>query len=101
MDYAFTDVAAECFDAGVRLGGRVHRDMVAARSAPDLRMGVAASPESLARRLRPTTPQDLTSHRCIDLRLPSQGGLYAWESANMGEALYTRADGQTVFNNTS
>jgi DNA-binding transcriptional LysR family regulator len=100
VDYAFTDIAAHRFDAGVRVGDRVDKDMIAVRIAPDLRMAVAASPEYLAGKALPTTPRDLTEHRCINLRLPTHGGLYAWDFEKDGQSINVRVDGQATFNNT-
>jgi len=100
VDYAMTDIAAQRFDAGVRVGNRVDKDMIAVRIAPDLRMAVAASPDYLAGRALPATPQELTEHRCVNLRLPTHGGLYAWDFEKDGRALSVRVNGQTVFNNT-
>lgn len=100
VDYGMTDIVAQRFDAGVRSGSRVDKDMVAVRIAPDLRMAVAASPGYLAQRPRPESPGDLTLHRCINLRLPTHGGLYAWEFERNGQALQVRVDGQVVFNHT-
>ena len=101
VDYAFTDIAANRFDAGVRVGNRVDKDMIAVRIAPDLRMSVAASPDYLAGRSLPLVPQDLTEHRCINLRLPTHGGLYAWDFEKQGQSPQTvRVDGQATFNNT-
>lgn len=100
VDYGFTDIAAHRFDAGVRTGNRVDKDMVAVRIAPDLRMAVAASPDYLAGKIIPATPHDLAQHRCINLRLPTHGGLYAWDFERDGQTLNVRVSGQTVFNNT-
>lgn len=100
VDYAFTDIAAHRFDAGVRVGNRVDKDMIAVRIAPELRMAVAGSPEYLEGKPLPTTPHELTEHRCVNLRLPTHGGLYAWDFEKNGQALNVRVDGQTVFNNT-
>jgi len=100
VDYAFTDIAAHRFDAGVRVGDRVAKDMIAVRLAPGLRMAVAGSPEYLAGRPLPVTPHELTEHRCINLRLPTHGGLYAWDFEKDGQSLNVRVSGQTVFNNT-
>ncbi|MFT3814264.1 MAG: LysR family transcriptional regulator [Acidovorax sp.] len=100
VDYGFTDIAAQRFDAGVRGGDRVDKDMIAVRIAPDLRMAVAASPEYLQGRPLPATPHDLTGHRCINLRLPTHGGLYAWEFEKDGQAVNVRVGGQATFNNT-
>ena len=99
VDYGLTDIVAERYDAGVRLGEQVAKDMIAVRIGPDLRMAVVGSPAYFARRKRPRTPQDLTSHDCINLRLPTYGGLYAWEFEKAGRALKVRVDGQLVFNN--
>ena len=100
VDYAFTDIAAQRFDAGVRVGDRVDKDMIAVRLAPELRMAVAASPEYLAGKPLPVTPADLAAHRCINLRLPTHGGLYAWDFEKDGQATKVRVEGQVVFNNT-
>ncbi|GKT20435.1 LysR family transcriptional regulator [Acidovorax sp. SUPP3334] len=100
VDYGFTDIASQRFDAGVRVGDRVDRDMVAVRIAPDLRMAVVASPGYLAGKPLPVAPHDLTAHRCVNLRLPTHGGLYAWDFERGGDAITVRVRGQTVFNNT-
>lgn len=100
VDYAFTDIAAHRFDAGVRSGDRVDKDMIAVRIAPDMRMAIAASPSYLAGRQLPATPHELTSHRCINLRLPTHGGLYAWEFEKNDQAVNVRVSGQAAFNNT-
>ncbi|MGK6305929.1 LysR family transcriptional regulator [Variovorax sp. DT-64] len=100
VDYAFTDIAAERFDAGVRVGNRVDKDMVAVPIAPALRMAVAASPEYLAGKSIPVKPGDLTAHRCVNLRLPTHGGLYAWDFEKGNKEVSVRVRGQTVFNNT-
>ncbi|CAH2903896.1 MAG: Transcriptional regulator, LysR family [uncultured Paraburkholderia sp.] len=100
VDYGLTDIAAHRFDAGVRLGDQVDKDMIAVRIAPDLRMAVVGAPAYLAAQPLPATPHDLTSHRCINLRLPTHGGLYAWEFEKDGQKINVRVEGQTVFNNT-
>lgn len=100
VDYAFTDIASQRFDAGVRSGDRVDKDMVAVRIAPDLRMAVVASPEYLAGKPLPKRPQDLTDHRCVNLRLPTHGNLYAWDFEKGKRSVSVRVQGQTVFNNT-
>jgi len=97
-DYGLTDIVAERYDAGVRLGGLVAKDMIAVAIAPDMRMVVIAAPSYLAARSTPQTPQDLTSHRCINLRLPTYGGVYAWEFARDGRELRVRVEGQLTFN---
>lgn len=100
VDYAFTDIASQRFDAGVRVGDRVDKDMVAVRIGPPLRMAVAASPAYLAGKALPITPHELTGHQCVNLRLPTHGGLYAWDFEKDGQALAVRVQGQVVFNNT-
>nr|WP_294509666.1 LysR family transcriptional regulator [uncultured Rhodopila sp.] len=99
VDSGFTDIVAERFDAGVRLGESVARDMVAVRIGPDLRMAVVGAPAYFAAHPKPRAPQDLAQHRCINLRLPTAGGLYAWELEKGGRALRVRVDGQLAFNN--
>jgi len=100
IDYGMIDIVAERFDAGVRLGDQVAKDMVALRIAPDMRMAVVGSPGYLAGRPAPLTPQDLTAHRCVNLRLPTHGGLYAWEFERGGRALQVQVEGQAIFNTT-
>jgi DNA-binding transcriptional LysR family regulator len=99
VDYGLTDIVAERFDAGVRLGEQVAKDMVAVRIGPDLRMAVVGAPSYFARRKRPLTPQDLTDHSCVNIRLPTYGGIYAWEFEKGGRELRVRGEGQLVFNN--
>ena len=99
VDYGLTDIVAERYDAGVRLGEQVAKDMIAVRIGPDFRMAVVGAPSYFASRPRPKTPQDLTAHNCINLRLPTYGGLYAWEFEKRGRELKVRVDGQLVFNN--
>ena len=79
IDYGLTDIVAERYDAGVRTGEQVAKDMIAVRIGPDMRMAVVGAPSYFAKRPKPKTPQDLTAHDCINLRLPTHGGLYAWE----------------------
>jgi DNA-binding transcriptional LysR family regulator len=98
IDPGFTDIVAERFDAGVRLGESVARDMVAVRIGPDLRMAVVGAPAYFAEHPRPVTPQDLAQHRCINLRLATAGGLYAWELEKDGRALRVRVEGQLTLN---
>ncbi|MBW8813096.1 MAG: LysR family transcriptional regulator [Caulobacterales bacterium] len=94
----FVDIVAERFDAGVRLGEQVAKDMVAVRIGPDLRMAVVGAPAYFAAHPPPGSPHDLTEHRCVNLRLPTLGGLYAWEFEKDGRALNVRVEGQLVFN---
>ena len=99
VDYGLTDIVAERFDAGVRLGEQVSKDMIAVRIGPEMRMAVVGAPSYFARRPRPKVPQDLTGHVCINLRLPTRGGLYAWEFEKRGREVKVRVEGQLVFNN--
>ena len=98
VDYGLTDIVAERYDAGVRLGEQVARDMVAVRIAPDMRMAVVGAPHYFAQHAPPTSPQELTAHNCINIRLPTYGGVYAWEFERDGHELKVRVEGQLVFN---
>ena len=98
VDYGFTDIVAEGFDAGVRLGPQVAKDMIALRIGPDMRMAVVGSPAYFARHAKPVIPDDLTAHNCINLRMPTHGGLYVWEFEKNGQELKVRVEGQLVFN---
>ena len=100
INYGLIDIVAERYDAGVRLGDQVAKDMIAVRIAPDLRMVVVGSPAYFSKRPRPEAPQDLTAHNCINLRLPTYGGLYAWEFERNGQELNVHVQGQLVFNST-
>ncbi len=99
VDYGLTDIVAERYDAGVRLGEQVAKDMIAVRIGPDFRMVVVGAPSYFERRPRPKTPQDLTAHDCINLRLPTYGGLFPWEFEKRGRELKVRVEGPLVFNN--
>jgi DNA-binding transcriptional LysR family regulator len=101
IDYGLTDIVAERYDAGVRTGELVAKDMIAVRIGPDLRSAVVGSPSYFARRPKPRKPQDLTTHIGINLRLPTRGGLYAWEFEKGGRELKVRLDGQLVFNGSA
>jgi DNA-binding transcriptional LysR family regulator len=101
IDPGLTDIVAERFEAGVRLGEQIAKDMVAVRIGPDLRMAVVGSPAYFAQHAKPRTPQDLASHQCINLRLPTAGGFYAWELGKGGRELRVRVEGQLAFNNTA
>jgi len=100
-DYGLSDIVADRFDAGVRLGEQVAKDMIALRIGPDFRMAVVGSPSYFEQRQPPRVPQDLGSHTCIGLRLPTSGGLYIWPFAKAGRELNVRAEGQLVFNTIS
>ena len=97
IDYGLTDIVAERYDAGVRLGEQVAKDMIAVRIGPDMRMAVVGAPSYFEKHPKPVVPQDLTQHRCINLRLPTYGGIYAWEFEKDGRELKVRVDGQLVF----
>jgi len=99
VDYGLTDIVAERYDAGVRLGEQVAKDMIAVRIGPDMRMAVVGAPAYFERRSKPKTPADLTDHNCINLRLPTYGGVYAWEFEKDGREVKVRVEGQLVFNN--
>ena len=99
IDYGLTDIVAERYDAGVRLGEQVAKDMIAVRVGPDFRMAVVGAPSYFATRPKPKNPQDLTAHDCINIRLPTYGGIYAWEFEKRGRALNVRVDGHLVFTN--
>jgi DNA-binding transcriptional LysR family regulator len=101
IDYGLTDIVAEGFDAGVRMGEQVAKDMIAVPIGPDLRMAVVASPDYFERYPRPETPQDLTGHKCINTRLPTYGGLFPWGLEKDDHEVKVRGDGQLVFNSLS
>ena len=100
-DYGLTDIVRDRFDAGVRPGETIAKDMIAVRIGPRMRMAIAGSPDYFARRTAPKMPQELTNHNCINLRLSGHGGLYAWEFEKDGRELSVRVDGQFVFNTGS
>ena len=99
VDYGLTDIVAERYDAGVRLGEQVAKGMIAVRIGPDIRMAVVGSRSYFDRRKRPQTPRDLPAHDCINLRLPTYGGLYTWEFEKAGREVKVHVEGQLVFNN--
>ena len=99
IESGLTDIVAERFDAGVRLGEQVAKDMIAVRIGPELRMAAVAAPGYFARRPEPKTPQDLAQHDCINLRMVTMGGFYAWEFEKGARALNVRVEGQLAFNN--
>ena len=98
VNSGFVDIVAERFDAGVRLGESLEKDMVAMPIGPHLRMAAVGSPQYFARKGIPTTPHDLSNHVCINLRLADFGGLYAWEFEKDGRALRIKVEGQLVLN---
>lgn len=97
-DYGLTDIVAERYDAGVRLGEQVAKDMIALRIGPDFDQALVGAPSYFARRPRPVTPHDLTDHACISLRLPTSGGLWSWPFARDGRELKVRVEGPLAFN---
>ncbi|PRA57068.1 MULTISPECIES: LysR family transcriptional regulator [Pseudomonas] len=101
VDYGLTDIVAEGFDAGVRLGEQVAKDMIAMRIGPDMCMAVVGSPTYFARHPQPSEPSELMQHNCITLRMPTYGGLLPWEFEKNGQTLNVRIEGQMVFNNIS
>ncbi len=100
IDYGLTDIVAQRFDAGVRSGEQVAKDMIAVRIGPDMRMAVVGAPSYFKGRPEPKKPHDLIKHNCITLRLPS-GGLYAWEFEKGGRQLRVRVEGQLTYNTTA
>jgi len=101
IDYGLTDIVTQRFDAGVRSGEQVASGMIAVRIAPDMRMAVVGLPSYFKNRPEPKKPQDLIGHNCIALRLPTHGGLYAWEFEKGGRELKVRVEGQLIFNTTA
>ena len=98
MSYGFRDIVADRFDAGVRLGNTIDKDMIAVPIGPPLRMAVVASPSYFECHPKPRTPHDLTAHRCINQRMPTSGGLYVWDFARRGKQVNVRVDGPLIFN---
>jgi DNA-binding transcriptional LysR family regulator len=97
-DYGLTDIVAGRYDAGVRLGEQVAKDMIALRIGPDFQQVLVGSPSYFAQRSQPRTPHELTAHSCINLRLPTSGGLWSWPFAKDGRELKVRAEGPLAFN---
>jgi DNA-binding transcriptional LysR family regulator len=100
IDYGLTDIVAERYDAGVRAGEQVGKDMIAVPIGPQMRMAVVGAPSYFRKQPMPKTPQELVRHNCINLRLPTHGGLYAWEFEKAGRELKVRVEGQLIFNGT-
>lgn len=99
-DYGLLDIVAQRFDIGVRLGDQVQKDMIAVRIAPDETLAVVGSPSYLQNRPAPVQPQDLTTHNCINLRLPTRDSLMTWELSKGNERMDVKVNGQLVFNNS-
>jgi len=100
VNYGLRDIVADRFDAGVRLGSTIDKDMIAIPIGPPLRMAVVASQAYLAAHPAPKTPHDLMTHNCINQRMPTSGGLYVWDFERKGRKLNVRVDGQLIFNTT-
>ncbi|HEM8733598.1 TPA: LysR family transcriptional regulator [Klebsiella aerogenes] len=98
VDNGLADIVDGRFDAGIRLGDQVAKDMIAVRIAPDMRMVVVGSPDYLQRHGTPQTPYQLDQHRCINIRLPTRGGLYAWEFSDNNKTFQVYVDGQLTLN---
>src|SRR6516162_9061435 len=101
VDYGLTDIVTQRYDAGVRSGEQVAKDMIAVRIGPDMRMAVVGAPSYFKKRPEPKRPQDMISHNCINLRLPTHAGLYAWEFEKADRELKVRVEGQLTFNTTA
>jgi DNA-binding transcriptional LysR family regulator len=101
VDYGLTNIVAERFDAGVRNGEQLAKDMIAVRIAPDMRMAVVGAPAYFKGRTEPKKPQDLIGHNCINLRLPTHGSLYAWEFEKGSRELRVRVEGQITCNGSA
>lgn len=99
VDYGLTDIVADRYDAGVRLGEQIAKDMIAIKIGPEMRMAVVGAPSYFRQHPSPVVPQDLTGHNCIQIRMPTYGNILAWEFEKDGHELKVRVDGQLVFNN--
>ncbi|WP_425644467.1 LysR family transcriptional regulator [Agrobacterium leguminum] len=99
VDYGLTDIVAERYDAGVRLGEQLAKDMIAIRIGPEMRMAVVGAPSYFRQNPWPDVPQDLTGHNCIQIRMPTHGNILSWEFEKDGHELKVRVEGQLVFNN--
>ena len=100
INYGFRDIVADRFDAGVRMGDTIDKDMIAVPIGPKLRMAAVASPAYFSKHPAPKTPADLVAHRCINMRFPTHGGLSVWDFERRGKKLNVRVDGQMVLNST-
>lgn len=98
VSYGLRDIVADRFDAGVRLGESIDKDMIALPISPRLRMAAVATPAYFEKHAVPKVPEDLTRHNCINIRFPTSGGLYVWEFERRGREVNVRVDGQAVFN---
>jgi DNA-binding transcriptional LysR family regulator len=100
IDYGLTDIVTERYDAGVRLGEQVAKDMIAVPIGPEMRMAVVGSPAYFAKHRRPKSPQELTQHRCIGMHMPTYGNVLPWEFERDGRELKVRVEGPLVFNHS-
>ena len=100
VNYGFRDIVADRFDAGVRMGSTIDKDMIAVAIGPPLRLAVVASADYFAAHGAPKLPRDLTAHRCINQRMPTSGGLYVWDFERRGHKVNVRVDGPLIFNTT-
>lgn len=98
MNYGFRDIVADRFDAGVRMGNTIDKDMIAVPIGPSLRTAVVASPGYFAAHPIPKSPKALTEHPCINQRMPTSGGLYVWDFERRGSHVNVRVDGPLIFN---
>lgn len=98
VSYGLRDIVADRFDAGVRMGEEIDRDMIAVPIGPQLRMAAVASPAYWDKHPPPKAPRDLVGHRCINIRFPTHGGLYVWEFERAGREQNVRVEGQVIFN---
>lgn len=100
-NHGFRNIVADRFDAGVRLGDTIDKDMIAMPITPQLRMAAVASPEYLLTHTLPLTPQDLLQHNCMNMRMATSGGLYVWEFDNDEGPVNVRVNGQLTFNTSA
>jgi DNA-binding transcriptional LysR family regulator len=101
VDYGLSNIVADRYDAGVRSGEQIAKDMIAVRIGPDMRMAVVGAPSYFKNRAEPARPQDLIAHKCINLRLPTHGGVYTWEFEKGNRELRVRVEGQLTCNGTA
>lgn len=101
VDYGLTDIVADRYDAGVRLGEQIAKDMIAIKIGPEMRMAVVGAPSYFQRHPRPAAPEDLTRHNCIQMRMPTYGNMQSWEFEKDGYEVKVRVDGQMIFNNST
>ncbi|MFJ3045624.1 LysR family transcriptional regulator [Herbaspirillum chlorophenolicum] len=100
VDYTLSDIVSQRYDAGVRVGNQVAKDMIAVCIGPDMRVAVVGTPEYFAKRKKPQTPQDLTFHQCLNLRLPTHGGLLPWDFEKNGHEIKVQVKGPWIFNSS-